>query len=96
MITLFVNTAILGNMDFLNPLTQENAPISETILNADNALNKKGSERLNIPVYGVLNPSGKGTYVNSDGRILPFIYMYIYINMYMYLFIFLQIHIHVY
>jgi hypothetical protein len=72
-ITLLVNTALAGNVDFpwnkAGNTDYSGIKASQTILNADNALNRKGSARLNVTVHGILNLSGKGTYSTSGNSV---------------------------
>jgi hypothetical protein len=63
-LTLLVNTAVAGNVDF------SGANLSQTILNADVALGR--SAKLNIPVYGILNLSGKGTYMGKTVNLIQY------------------------
>lgn len=64
MLKLLVNTAVAGNLDFT--FGGNFYPASLTVLNADVALNKTGSARLNVKVAGILNLNGTGTYVRED------------------------------
>jgi hypothetical protein len=69
-----VNTAAAGNLDFT--LAGKFWPASETPLNADVALGKRAAagrkllfKPLNVPVPGMLNLNGTGTWTRADGTV---------------------------
>jgi hypothetical protein len=62
-----VNTAVAGNLDFtLNGMFWA---ASQSPLNADVALMKTAASALKVPVAGILNLNGTGTYEMKDGTI---------------------------
>jgi hypothetical protein len=65
-LTLLVNTAVAGNVDF------SGGKLSQTILNADVALGKKGAAKLNVTVTGILNLSGTGTYMGKTINLMQY------------------------
>jgi hypothetical protein len=65
-----VNTAVAGNLDFT--LDGMFWPASKSPLNADVVLGKNATTTppaLNVPVAGILNLNGTGTYTMMDGTI---------------------------